>query len=149
MKLLLVHGGLWENMTADRFWRAPGVTDGLIAAGYDCIAPDRIRQPATWRDDTDHLIRHTPDEPFAIIAASNAVTSAIQTAIATADRVTGLLLAWPATQGDPRVDTLAQHLPHCDILPTFPETPCPEFPATCGHFLTTVTDWLATTRAHT
>jgi hypothetical protein len=31
--VLLIHGGLWEDTGADRFWRRTGVIDGLTGRG--------------------------------------------------------------------------------------------------------------------
>lgn len=104
MKLFLIHGGLWEPMTAQRFWGDTGITAALTRAGHTCITPDRLPKPHTWRQDTDHLTPLLPADHFTIIAASNGSTPAIELAITAADRLTGLLLAWPATQGDPHVD---------------------------------------------
>ena len=40
--VLLVHGGFWEDMTAERFWRRPGIVSGLERRDFDVIAPDRF-----------------------------------------------------------------------------------------------------------
>lgn len=39
--LVLLHGGLWEDMDAARFWVRPGVVAGLAAAGVAVVVPDR------------------------------------------------------------------------------------------------------------
>jgi hypothetical protein len=33
-RVLLIHGGLWEDTGADWFWRRTGVVDGLAARGF-------------------------------------------------------------------------------------------------------------------
>ncbi len=63
-------------------------------------------------------------------------------------RVARLLLAWPATAGDPAVDALRGLLPHADELPGCPEPPRPDFPAHLDRFLTTVTAFAAADRSH-
>ena len=41
--LLLIHGGLWEDMDAGRFWHGPGISARLKRHGFEVIAPDRLR----------------------------------------------------------------------------------------------------------
>ena len=111
MSLLLLHGGLWEDMTPDRFWNAPGVVDGLSAAGFDCVAPQRPARPTSWAVELDRLRPCLPEGRFTVIGACNASTTAVELALAHPDRVTGLLLAWPATCGNPTLDArAAEHL---------------------------------------
>ena len=45
--LLLIHGGLWEDIGADWFWGRPGVIDGFERLGFTVAAPDRLRRPAS------------------------------------------------------------------------------------------------------
>lgn len=35
--LLLIHGGLWDKMDADRFWHKPGNVTGLQCQGFDAL----------------------------------------------------------------------------------------------------------------
>ncbi|MFD0559465.1 hypothetical protein FB566_0107 [Stackebrandtia endophytica] len=104
MTLLLLHGGLWEDMTVERFWRTPGVLDGLTGAGFTCVAPQRPARPISWESELDQLHQSIPDHPFTVIGASNSCTTAVKLALTHPDQVTGLVLAWPATCGDPELD---------------------------------------------
>ncbi|HEX6454392.1 MAG TPA: hypothetical protein VF060_33645 [Trebonia sp.] len=36
--LLLIHGGLWEDMDAERFWRRPGITGGPERRGLERVS---------------------------------------------------------------------------------------------------------------
>src|ERR1700734_3587796 len=47
--VLLIHGGLWEDVGADWFWRRTGVVDGLAGRGLTVVAPDRLRRAPSWR----------------------------------------------------------------------------------------------------
>lgn len=102
--LLLVHGGLWEEMDADRFWHRPGIVGGLRSRGFDVLAPDRPHRAPTWTAEVDHLAGRLPDAPVAVVAGSNGCSVAVRLALAHPARIAGLLLAWPATAGDPGVD---------------------------------------------
>ena len=42
--LLLIHGGLWEDIGADWFWRRPGILAGFERLGFTVVAPDRLRR---------------------------------------------------------------------------------------------------------
>lgn len=106
--VLLVHGGLWEPMDADRFWVRPGVVDALRARGLSVSAPDRPRRPDTWYAEAEHLAASLPDGPVVVVAGSNGCSVGVRLAVALPGRVRGLVLAWPATAGDPRVDGLAR-----------------------------------------
>jgi len=103
--VLLIHGGLWEeSMDAERFWAAPGVSMGLEHAGFMVLAPTRLRQPSSWDDEVQHLVPVLPERPVAVVAGSNGCSVAVRLALAFPDRIGRLLLAWPATAGDPGVD---------------------------------------------
>jgi hypothetical protein len=39
--LLLIHGGLAEDMNADRFWMARGIRRELVDLGWQVLTPDR------------------------------------------------------------------------------------------------------------
>ncbi len=104
--VLLVHGGLYEDMDARRFWEEPGVADGLAAAGFEVLAPDRMRHPAAWTDEAAALatvVRGAPG-PVAVVAGSNGCSAALRLAIDYPDLVDRLVLAWPATAGVPELD---------------------------------------------
>lgn len=111
--MVLVHGGLWEDMDAERFWVRPGVVAGLAAAGVEVVAPDRLPRPASWSDEVRHLGALLPERPVTVVAGSNGCSVAARLAVADPHRVTRLVLAWPATAGDPQADawTLRQGAP--------------------------------------
>jgi pimeloyl-ACP methyl ester carboxylesterase len=107
--VLLIHGGLWEDdMDADRFWVRPGVTAALGNAGFSVLAPTRPRRPSTWLDEVEHLAPFLPEHPVPVVAGSNGCSVAARLALAFPDRIDRLLLAWPATARDPRVDALTR-----------------------------------------
>ena len=102
--VLLIHGGLWEDMDAGRFWHRPGIVAGLESDGFRVLAPDRIRHTPSWADEARHLAAGLPDHPVTVVAGSNGCSVAVRLALAPPGRVERLLLAWPATAGDPAVD---------------------------------------------
>jgi pimeloyl-ACP methyl ester carboxylesterase len=107
-ELLLVHGGLWGETDADRFWRRPGVVAALESRGAGVIAPDRVERPREWRDEVDHLAAALGGRgPVTVVAGSNGCSAGLLLALARPDLVDRLLLAWPATAGDTRVDAEA------------------------------------------
>jgi pimeloyl-ACP methyl ester carboxylesterase len=104
--LLLVHGGLWEEgMNAGRFWRQPGIVAGLQGRGFDVLAPDRLPQAPDWTTEASYLARAIPDAPLTVLAGSNGCSAAARLAVDFPGVVTRLLLAWPATAGDPNIDS--------------------------------------------
>jgi pimeloyl-ACP methyl ester carboxylesterase len=107
--VLLIHGGLWEDgMDADRFWAAPGISAGLERAGLTVLAPNRLRRPPDWDAEVEHLAPALPGHPVHVVAGSNGCSVAVRLASAFPDRIGRLLLAWPATAGDPAVDARAR-----------------------------------------
>lgn len=118
--LLLVHGGLWEEgMDAARFWRQPGIVAGLGRRGFDVFAPDRLCQAPDWTAEASRLARAVPDAPLTVLAGSNGGSAAARLAVDFPGTVTRLLLAWPATAGDPAIDT--RERAHLAGLGTTPE----------------------------
>jgi pimeloyl-ACP methyl ester carboxylesterase len=103
LRVLLVHGGLGEGMTAERFWRRTGVVAGLEAAGCEVVAPDRPAHPGSWREEGDHLAGGL-ERPSAVVGGSNGCSAAVRLAVDHPGLVTRLVLAWPATAGDPDLD---------------------------------------------
>src|SRR5262245_48648316 len=91
-------------MDAARFWHRPGVVAGLRGRGFDVVAPDRWHCPPNWATETEHLLPALTDAPTTVVAGSNGCSVAVRLALAKPGRVTRLLLAWPATAGDPVVD---------------------------------------------
>ncbi|MFE3170190.1 alpha/beta fold hydrolase [Amycolatopsis sp. NPDC059090] len=108
---LLVHGGLGDDMDADRFWTRPGVADGLRRKGRTVLAPDRLRHPPDWPAEAAHLAAFLPDRPAVVVAGSNGCSAAVRLALAFPQRIDRLLLAWPATAGDAEVDARLAGVP--------------------------------------
>ncbi len=103
--ILLIHGGLWDDMDADGFWRRPGIVTGLRQRGIEVIAPDRPPRASSWAAEAEQLSAALPaDGPVTVVAGSNGCSAAVRLALALPDRIERLLLAWPATAGDPHVD---------------------------------------------
>lgn len=105
MTVVLVHGGLWEDMDADRFWVRPGIVAALEARGVPVLAPDRVVRPRSWAQEVAHLVPLLPADPVTLVGGSNGCSVAARIAVSFPDRVRRLVLAWPGTAGDSRVDT--------------------------------------------
>jgi hypothetical protein len=103
--VLLIHGGLWEDMNAERFWREPGIVAGLQRHDIHVLAPDRAQRAPNWASEAQHLTAMLPDQPVTVIAGSNGCSAAVRLALTEPERIERLLLAWPATAGDPQIDT--------------------------------------------
>jgi pimeloyl-ACP methyl ester carboxylesterase len=106
--LFLVHGGLWDSMDAEHFWRTPGIVAGLESHGLTVLAPDRPRFPSGWDQEVIELGALLPSEPVTVVGASNGCTVAALLALAYPHVVERLVLAWPATGGDTLVDIRTQ-----------------------------------------
>jgi hypothetical protein len=103
--LLLVHGGLWDDMTADRFWVRPGVVAGLTEGGRHVLAPDRPYRAPSWAEEAQALADEVPRaDTVSVLAGSNGCSAAVRFALAEPARVGALILAWPVVAGDPEVD---------------------------------------------
>jgi len=103
--LLLIHGGLWEEgMDAARFWRQPGIVAALERRGLGVVAPDREYRAASWASEARHLAATVPGTRVTVVAGSNGCSAAVRLALSCPGAVSGLVLAWPATAGDPVVD---------------------------------------------
>jgi pimeloyl-ACP methyl ester carboxylesterase len=103
--VLLIHGGLWEEgMDADRFWATPGISASLDREGFTVLTPNRPHRPPSWEAEVEHLAPTLPGDPVSVVAGSNGCSVAVRLALAFPDRIVRLLLAWPATAGDPAVD---------------------------------------------
>lgn len=110
---MLVHGGLWEDMDAERFWVRPGIVAALEERGIDVVAPDRVVRPGSWAEEVEHLRPLLPAGPVTLVGGSNGCSVVARIAVEEPDRVARLVLAWPATAHDAEVDawTLAQGVP--------------------------------------
>lgn len=110
--VLLVHGGLHEQMDAGRFWVAPGVAGSVAAAGYRVLLPDRrwsggaTTAPVsehTWAlegADLAAVLRHASAPPALVVAGSNGCSAALRLALDQPELVAGLVLAWPPLRED-------------------------------------------------
>jgi len=102
--LLLIHGGLWDDMNAQRFWAESGVVTLLESRGHAVHAPDRLRHARNWISEADYLAAMLPATPMVVVAASNGCSAAVRLALQRPERVKRLVLCWPATAGDAQVD---------------------------------------------
>jgi pimeloyl-ACP methyl ester carboxylesterase len=99
--LLLIHGGLWEDIGADWFWRRPGILAGFERLGFTVVAPDRLRRPASWAADAEHVLAAVPGgEPVTVVGGSFGCSVAVRLALDSPGRVSRVVLAWPASLGD-------------------------------------------------
>ncbi|GAA3882729.1 hypothetical protein GCM10022243_54150 [Saccharothrix violaceirubra] len=102
--VVLIHGGLWEEMDAERFWVVPGIVSALRRRGIEVLAPDRGHRATGWGQEVDHMAPMLPDHPVTMIAGSNGCSVAVRLASTRPGRVARMVLAWPATAADPVVD---------------------------------------------
>lgn len=110
-KVVLVHGGFAPINTGAWFWTETGVTSGLAARGVDALVPDRRAQPATWREEADHLaalLGQGGQGGAVVVGASNGCSAATRLALDHPAIVAALVLCWPATAGDPEVDAVGR-----------------------------------------
>jgi pimeloyl-ACP methyl ester carboxylesterase len=101
--VLLIHGGLWEDMDADRFWRRPGIVAGLSDRGYRVLAPDRLRRAPNWADETAHVASISgiaAGEPATVVGGSFGCAVAVRLALSFPGLVRRVVLAWPAAVSD-------------------------------------------------
>jgi len=98
--LLLVHGGLWEDIGADWFWRRAGIVAGFERLGFTVAAPDRLRRAASWAADAEHVLAAVPDGPVTVMGGSFGCSVAVRLALDSQGRVERLVLAWPAALSD-------------------------------------------------
>lgn len=113
-----MHGGLWDDMTAARFWDAPGIVAGLRRGGFEMHAPGWLTRACSWQAEANHLGSILPAGRVTVLAGSNGCSAAVRLALAFPGRVSRLLLAWPATAADPVMDAHArQHLASLDASP--------------------------------
>jgi pimeloyl-ACP methyl ester carboxylesterase len=124
--LLLIHGGLWEDIGADWFWGRPGVSAGLERLGFTVVAPDRLRQAPSWADEAAHVASAVrgavsaalPAGPVTVIGGSFGCAVAARLALEFPALVGRMLLAWPAALSDQflasrfRAELARQGAPH-------------------------------------
>jgi len=96
--VMLVHGGLYEGMDAERFWTRPGVLGGLAGRGLAVTAPNRVSTPESWTEEASHLNALVGDRgPLDVVAGSNGCSVAVRVAVDFPELVASLVLCWPAT----------------------------------------------------
>lgn len=98
--LLLIHGGLWEDIGADWFWGRPGILAGFERLGFTVVAPDRLRRPVSWTADAGHVLAAVPGGPVTVLGGSFGCSVAVRLALDSPGRVEHLVLAWPASLSD-------------------------------------------------
>jgi pimeloyl-ACP methyl ester carboxylesterase len=100
--LLLIHGGLWEDIGADWFWRRTGVIDGLTLRGFTVIAPDRLRRAMSWAAEASRIASapDLADGPMTVVGGSFGCAVAVRLALDFPSLVGRLVLAWPASTAD-------------------------------------------------
>jgi hypothetical protein len=103
--LLLIHGGLWEDIGADAFWRRPGIVAGFERLGFTVVAPDRLRRPTSWTADAEHVLAAVPREareagPVTVVAGSFGCSVAARLALGSPGLAARIVLAWPASVSD-------------------------------------------------
>jgi pimeloyl-ACP methyl ester carboxylesterase len=101
-RVLLVHGGLWEDVTADWFWGQTGIIDGLERRGLLVLAPDRIRRPLNWADEVRLLAKVVAEHEAAgpeltVLGGSFGCAAAVRLALDVPGVCGRLVLAWPAS----------------------------------------------------
>jgi pimeloyl-ACP methyl ester carboxylesterase len=102
--LLLIHGGLWDDMDAERFWHKPGIVAGLHRHGITVLSPNRAHRAPDWASEVEHLTAAMPNHPVTVIAGSNGCSAAVRLTLVKPEHVERLLLAWAPTAGDPDID---------------------------------------------
>jgi len=105
--VVLVHGGLYENVDPATFWGKSGIGSGLRAAGYQVVAPNRPERPRSWEAERDALVVATTaatTPPVTIVAASNGCSAALRAVADVPKLAAHLILCWPATAGIPEID---------------------------------------------
>ena len=109
LPVVLVHGGLYEGMTSREFWADTGVLGELKSRHLRVLAPQRPAQPQSWDEERRSLLEAIDAAGYdrvALVGGSNGCSAAVRLAIENPDRVVRMMLAWPATVGDPVVDEL-------------------------------------------
>ncbi|MEU4395396.1 hypothetical protein [Kribbella sp. NPDC023855] len=87
--VFLIHGGLWDSMDAERFWRTPGVVAGLEARGLTVFAPDRPPKADSWSAEVAALSKLLPGDRVAKVGTSNGCPVAVRLALAYPQLVEG------------------------------------------------------------
>ncbi|MEM7016418.1 MAG: alpha/beta fold hydrolase [Pseudomonadota bacterium] len=107
--IVLIHGGFYPEMDADRFWIQPGIAKALAQCGHDVLAPNRLSVSPSWDAETAYLLETLPSSPVHVFGASNGASVAARLAIEHPERIASITLAWPATAGVKEVDEYSKH----------------------------------------
>jgi pimeloyl-ACP methyl ester carboxylesterase len=111
--VLLIHGGLWEDIGADWFWRRTGVIDGLEQRGLAVLAPDRPRRPKSWAAESQQfaaeVAQATGERQLTAVGGSFGCSAAVRLALDFPDLVGRLVLAWPASAAHPSAQTILRN----------------------------------------
>jgi pimeloyl-ACP methyl ester carboxylesterase len=123
--VVMVPGGMYEDMDATRFWVETGVTSALEDVGFDVMTVDRPRRPVSWIEEGSVLadqIRSRGKVPVVVVAGSNGCSAAVRLAVDHPGLVTRLVLCWPATARDARVDDRLRKLIEAEAGPRIAAT---------------------------
>lgn len=94
-------------MTAEAFWKRPGVTEALEASGHRVVASDRVARPTSWVEEGTHLVAALDGHVDAVVAGSNGCSAALRLVL-DHEVAAPLVLCWPATAGDTAADSVAR-----------------------------------------
>jgi hypothetical protein len=81
--VLLIHGGLWEDIGGYWFWDRTGVSEALTRRGLTVIVPDRLRRGTSWTAEAAHIASAPllPDGPLHPRAAVDALLRLLPSAV--------------------------------------------------------------------
>ena len=99
--LLLIHGGLGGGKGADWFWRQPGASPDFSGSGSPWS--HRTSSPASsfGAADAEQVLAAVPGgEPVTVVGGSFGCSVAVRLALDSPDRVSRMVLVWPASLGD-------------------------------------------------
>jgi hypothetical protein len=111
--VVLLPGGLYEDMDAARFWEEPGVISELESHGLEVLLVDRLPRPMSWEQDAAAAAVKIADaglDGTSVVAGSNGCSTAVRLALDHRHLVSRLILCWPATAGDEHVDVHARRV---------------------------------------
>ena len=100
--VVLLHGGLYEPMSASRFWTETGVVRALSDRGIDVLAPERLREPRSWDHDAGHIAGQLDTgagRSVSVVGGSNGCSTAARLAISHPGLVRRIAFCWPVTAG--------------------------------------------------
>lgn len=105
--VVLVHGGLYEDVDASTFWGRTGIGAAFREAGYPVVAPNRPPRPRSWEAERDALlvaISSRATDPVHIVAGSNGCSAALRAVVDAPGVAKDLVLCWPPTPGVEQID---------------------------------------------